>query len=132
MKNDFLCPKCNGYLNVGDYIIFSAKTKRGDLGLILLSPKIGDYTVHKHPFFNFKKGERVQFFCPICHADLVAIDVNENLAKIKMIDDKNKEHTILFSGIAGEKCTYKITDKNVEAFGKDASKYINFFNLINW
>ncbi|MFH2141208.1 MAG: hypothetical protein ABIJ97_02205 [Bacteroidota bacterium] len=128
MKNSYLCPKCNGYLNVGEDIIFSVKTKSKDVGLIILSMKLGDYSARNNPKFKYKSGERVDFFCPICHANLAAKNINENLAKVKMVDDENNEFTIVFSGIAGEKCTYKIK-QNIEAFGEDSKKYMKYLHL---
>ena len=45
--------------------------------------------------------------------------------------EEDKEMQVLFSGTYGEKCTYRITDKDVESFGKDAGKYIDLDNLIS-
>ena len=36
-----------------------------------------------------------------------------------MIEDNGKEYNIYFSGIVGEKCTYKIRDNKVEKIGPD-------------
>ena len=126
MNNDYLCPSCRGQLKVNNNIVFSAKNKHGEGGLLILSPELGDYVVKKHPRFNYKEGEHVDFYCPICHADL-ASDISENLAEIIMIDDNKKEFEIFFSEIAGEKCTYKISGDAVESYGKDSTHYINFF-----
>ncbi|OFX21811.1 MAG: hypothetical protein A2033_05860 [Bacteroidetes bacterium GWA2_31_9] len=129
MKSNYLCPHCRGYLNVGENIIFAAKTKSHKRGLVLLSPKIGDYSVITHIDFKFEQGELISFYCPICNISLEATAVNENLANVVMKDETGKEYDVFFSGIAGERCTYKITDKKVEAFGEKSIHYINFFNL---
>ncbi|MBI4646435.1 MAG: hypothetical protein HY738_07535 [Bacteroidia bacterium] len=129
MENNFICPKCNGYLNVADHIVFSTKAKNGSHGLIFLSPKVGDYTVEKHISYNYSPGEQLFFYCPLCRADLTAPEVNKNLAKVFMIDSNNKKHAILFSMIAGEKCTYKLSEDEVESFGDSANVYLNFINL---
>lgn len=129
MKSNYLCPHCRGFLNVGENIIFAAKTKSHKRGLVLLSPKIGDYSVVTHVDFKFEQGELVSFYCPICNISLVATNVNENLANVIMKDETGKEYDVYFSGIAGERCTYKITDKKVEAFGDKSAQYINFFHL---
>ncbi len=127
MNYSYLCPKCKGQLEVGGNIIFSVKTEKGNQGLILLKPEIGDYTVITNPTFKFKKGESVEFFCPVCHQKLSS-EINGNLIEILMIDENKKEHRIIFSKIAGEKSSYKITGKYLEVFGDEASHYIEFFN----
>ena len=63
--NDFLCPKCTEYLRVGENIIFKIKNSRNQSCLLLLSPQIGNYTSHKHPSFEVKTGESLEFFCPL-------------------------------------------------------------------
>lgn len=127
MGDSFLCPKCSGHLKVGSSIVFSTRTKEGREGLILLSPRLGNYKIVNHPSFDFKEGDYVEFFCPLCHIQLTS-EKNENLAKVIMIDEELKESEILFSKIAGEKCTYKIVDGNIkELFGKDSSTYLEFF-----
>lgn len=128
MQNDYLCPKCNGYLNLGEDIIFSIKTKKKDVGLLILSMKLGDYTFRSHPKFVFEKGEKVDFFCPICHVNLAANNLNKNLARVKMIDKEKNEFSIIFSEIAGEKCTYKVK-QDIEAFGEDSKKYLQYLHL---
>lgn len=126
MKHDFLCPYCKGKLNVGGYIIFSAKTHDGKAGLILLSHKVGDYKTVRHPSFKIKKGELTDFRCPICHADLAALEFNRNLVKLLMTDDNRTVYEVVFSGIEGEHCTYVLHDKELEAFGENSQKYINY------
>lgn len=127
-KNNFLCPKCHGFLNANDNIVFSTKTTKGDQGLLLMHTELGNYKVTSHPAYNYQEGTPLDFFCPICHAEL-ASDVNKNLAKILMVDEKGKEFDILFSKIAGEKSTYKVIGDSIEIYGDDSGKYIDFFNL---
>ncbi len=131
MNVNYICPACRSYLNAHDYIIFSAKTAKGERGLILLHPELGNYTVHHHPEFKFEQGEVVEFFCPVCGESL-SVKQKENFAKILMTDESGKEFTILFSRVAGEKSTYKIQGESIEIFGKDATKEIDFRNLIDF
>lgn len=128
MKKNFVCPRCKGYLNVGQYIILAADTHHGDAGLILFSPEIGNYSTETNPEFIIKDGEKYDFFCPICQKKL-ATDIHGNLSHIIMIDEENKKYEILFSKIAGEKSTYKIIGESVEVFGDHNSNYIDFINL---
>jgi len=126
MKADYLCPYCRGLLNAGKYIVLSSRTKRGGHGLIMLHPEVGNYTVTKHPLFEYAKNEKLSFFCPICNKEL-ASDVHENLAKIILIDELKKESDIYFSKIAGEQSTFKITGDHVEIFGEHAENYLRLF-----
>lgn len=128
MKQNFICPRCKGYLNVGKSIVLSAETKSGDKGLILFSPEIGNYTTEKNPGFETKEGEKNEFLCPLCKEKLAA-DIHDNLSHIIMIDEKKNEYQILFSKIAGEKSTYKIIGESIEIFGNHHSNYIDFINL---
>jgi hypothetical protein len=47
-----------------------------------------------------------------------------------MIDDDGKEYNIYFSGIAGEKCTYKIRGNKIEEKrGPDTKVYNKYFDI---
>ncbi|MFC2152771.1 hypothetical protein ACFLSE_09610 [Bacteroidota bacterium] len=128
MSTDFICPKCNGHLLVGDKIIFTAITKKDKRpGIILLSSELGDYTSKLNPSFSIAEGEEVDFLCPICHGNLTATEVDQNLAKIIMVDEKSDKYEIYFSGITGEHCTYKVSEEKIEQFGDASQKYYKYF-----
>ena len=124
MYNNFLCPECNGQLNVGSILFFVSKTPDKRDGLLLLHPELGNYRVINHESFHISKGELVEFFCPICHENLTS-EIDNNLVLIFMIDKKHVQHNILFSKINGERCTYKITGDDLESFGEDSANYID-------
>ena len=124
MHHDFLCPKCNGQLNVGDVLIFVSKVNDERNGLLLLNPELGYYNVINHKFFKISKGALVEFACPICQENLTS-DIDNNLASVFMVDKDNIQHNILFSKINGEKCTYRITRNDLESFGEDSVNYID-------
>jgi len=46
-----------------------------------------------------------------------------------MVDEDQHEYEIFFSGIAGEKCTYKMRDKQVEGMGPDVEQYKKYFDV---
>jgi hypothetical protein len=128
MKTDFICPKCNGHLLVGEMIIFVATSrKEKQSGIVLLSQKLGDYSSILHPSFKVEKTDEVDFFCPICRSNLCATDVHEKLVKIMMIDEKSEQHEIYFSGVLGERCTYKVSKERLEKFGEASEKYYEYF-----
>jgi uncharacterized protein YbaR (Trm112 family) len=124
MATSYLCPHCFGHLKVGVSIVFSVRGPEGQPGLILLSPRLGDYKATTHPSFDFEVGDCVEFFCPLCHTQLTS-DKNENLAKVIMVDDDLNKSEVLFSRIAGEHCTYRIIDGNIETFGPNSSRYLD-------
>ena len=128
MKTDFICPRCKGFLNVGSHIILAADTEHGDSGLVLLHPDLGNYATATHPEFKTLKGEKYEFFCPICQEKLSS-DVHDNLSHILMVDEKGQKYQILFSKIAGEESTYKIVGETVDYYGEHYSNYVDFINL---
>lgn len=127
MMNDYLCPHCRGQLKVHEYIVFSARTEKNEKGLMLLSPEVGDYRCKSHPSFKVEPGMHIDYYCPICHTDLAAKELSNNLARIIKLEDDGYESYVVFSEIAGEKCTYVIHDDDVEAYGEDQAHYMNFF-----
>lgn len=125
---DFICPICRGHLRIGDDLIFSLKKKNNKKGLIILSPELGNYTYRKHDDLELEKGEELTFFCPICHANLTS-DVDKNLVKVTMVDEKGERYEILFSDIVGEESTYKVKGKEVFKTGSDAERYQKYWDV---
>ncbi|MDX1699753.1 MAG: hypothetical protein R3250_03995 [Melioribacteraceae bacterium] len=127
MKNNFLCPYCKGVLNVKENIVLTVRTQKLERGLVFISPKLGNYETTTHPTFKLEEGEHLDILCPMCHANLQAIAVNENLARILMTDESQKVYEIIFSEIAGEHCTYKLVDHMIESYGEHKNNYVNYF-----
>ncbi|MBN3036106.1 MAG: hypothetical protein JW861_11015 [Bacteroidales bacterium] len=128
MESLFLCPHCRAVLNPREYILFSARNGKGQRGLLLLSPELGDYSVSHHESFGFREGEHIDFLCPACHANLGLAIFDRDLAEVLMVDTDGNEYGIVFSQIAGKKLTLKLKNREViESFGEDASAYINFW-----
>lgn len=125
-RNDYQCPKCPGHLNVGDSLIFATETQRKHKGLIILNPKIGQYSYKHHEDYSLSKGEKVEFKCPLCQADLTS--KNPEYAMINMVSKEDNSHyEIYFSKIAGNKSTYVVADDKYEAFGEDAMDFDDLF-----
>ncbi|HOU02312.1 MAG TPA: hypothetical protein PK719_04275 [Bacteroidales bacterium] len=123
--NDFLCPKCKQHLRVGEHIIFKVKGAGKQSALLLLSPHIGNYTSIKHPSFEFKQGDTLEFFCPLCGASLKS-DIHPNLALVLMKDETGKGFAVYFSQVAGEHSTYETDGDSVHIEGEDAGRYTYF------
>jgi len=128
MKNHFICPKCNSYLNVDEDIIFAAESEEGSKGLILLHAELGNYQIKHNPHFTVPTGRKFEFYCPVCNIPL-ATEVNKNLSRVLMVGPENHRYEVLFSKIAGEKSTYCLVGENVSMFGEDAGNYVDFINL---
>ena len=122
---DFICPKCREYLRVGDHLIFKAKNSKKQSALLLLSPQIGNYTSHKHPTFEIRTGERLEFYCPLCNVSLIS-DIHKNLAHVIMLDESGTNHDVYFSQIVGEHSTFETEGMSVHVAGEDAGKYTYF------
>jgi len=128
MKNRYLCPSCRSDLKIKNSVIFSAQTEKGIRGLVLLSPELGNYSILHVPEFSYAAGDHIDFFCPVCHTSLGIPEVNKDLAGVIMIDEKEVEYNIIFSEVAGKKCTMKVKENNIiESYGDDAGEFSNYW-----
>jgi hypothetical protein len=129
MEVDYLCKVCRGHLKVQNSLVLAASmTNKSKGGLVFLNPEIGNYTIKTHPGFNIKEGEEYIYTCPICHSQLNSAKY-KHLVRIIMIDKDGKEYNIYFSGIAGEKCTFKIRGTKLEKKGPDSKLYDKYFEV---
>jgi len=128
MANDFQCPFCRGHLTVNEVLVLSIKSGQRQKGLILLSPEIGNYTNHTHPSFKIEKGVEYALYCPICGATLNTKQ-QSRLCRLVMTGEDKKEYDVLFSGMGGEYCTYKISGKKIEKQGPDAHLYEKYLDV---
>lgn len=106
-------------------IVFTIKGKNNKMGILFLSPILGDYTYSSNPSFKINPGEKVEFHCPICHADL-SVAGSDTLARVVMREEERYEYYIVFSKKEGERCTYKLSEKDIEHFGDHAHAYVDF------
>jgi len=128
MSINYQCPHCKGYIALDGCLLFSVRTPDHTVGLISLHIELGNYAVNKNPGFEYREGDHLDFYCPICHTEL-ASEVHKRLAKIIMIDENGKEFDILFSRVAGQKSTFKIIGETMEIYGDDSAEYLDYINL---
>jgi hypothetical protein len=131
MAVEYLCKVCRGHLKVKTSIVLAATklSNRSQRGLVFLDPEIGNYAKTTHASFQIKEGEEYIYNCPICSAQLNSMKYL-HLVRVIMIDENGKEFNIYFSGIAGEKCTFKIRgNKIVELKGPDVKIYDKYFEV---
>lgn len=129
LKEKFLCPHCRTHLRLNTNIIFKVDVpSTNQKGLLLLNSELGNYNYISQPDMKFEEGEKIDFYCPVCSADLKAKGIDEDLILIKMIDSEEKEYDIYFSKIAGVRTTFKIENHNIlEHYGEDRSEYLRYF-----
>ena len=129
MAVEYLCKVCRGHLKVRTSIVLAAaKSNSSKRGLIFLNPEIGNYQKTTHPSFNVEEDDEYVYTCPICHSQLNSAKY-KHLVRIIMIDEEGKEFDIYFSDIAGEKCTYKISETSIEKLGPDNKLYDKYFGI---
>lgn len=127
IMENYICPKCKGYLNIDSEIVFLTKGQSDESSIIMLSSKLGDYKVRSNKKITYKPGDLVNFICPLCYENLNASEYDKNLAKVIKVNENGEESEIIFSKIYGEKCTYSIHDKGLSSFGDDKTEYLDRF-----
>jgi len=126
MKRTYLCPKCDGVLNPNVKIIL--RTERlGRAALLLLSPQPGNYQVIAPESFRLKKHDELQFYCPLCSADLTSAR-NAAMAEIAFSGPSDQRGTVVFSRVMGHHETYFVTSDEVRPYGEHAARdTLNFW-----
>ena len=122
-QRDFICPHCKENVRVGDFIILTFEVKRThEYGLVLLSPKIGNYEVITHETIQLLDGEVLDLSCPIC-ANSLASKKHPGLCHLLL-----NVGTLYFAPNKGKYATFVERNKQiVEAFGKSVSEYSRLF-----
>ncbi len=119
----YICPYCFLQLNANGQLVLIGDFPSDDKkGLVLLSDKLGDYTVHFSSNVNPEKGDKVHFSCPSCQKSL-EYSKNKDLVRVVKIDEEGNEFSVVFSAIFGEHCTYKISEERTLTYGESAIKY---------
>jgi len=129
LKINYLCPHCRAYLRVWNNIILIVKSAVKNMKcILLLNPELGNYDIIHHSSVKIEAGDRLDFLCPVCHGDLTATGINENLVRLIMTDEEDKEYDVYFSKICGEHSTFLIKEENIlEKYGENSSSYVNYF-----
>lgn len=122
--NNFICPKCFAHISVGNHLILKVRNQKKKSGLLLLNPQIGNYSSIKHPDFEIREGEALEFFCPVCNSSLES-DIHGNLVHV-ILNENDQDHNVYFSRISGEHSTFETSGDSVRIAGEDAGKYTYF------
>ena len=96
--------------------------------LILLSPRPGDYSVVLPDNVTLRRGDEVEFFCPVCGANLRS-EVHTHLTEIGFQLEDGTKGRVNFSRKYGEHATYFVAKEQVRSYGENAGAYgtANFF-----
>jgi hypothetical protein len=114
-------------LNPGTKVIFLVENGN-DREMVLLSAKLGEYSVVHSRSLNFEEGKVYTFRCPICRSDLTS-SLDENLVDILTQTDDEMLVRVSFSRVFGEQATFLRAPDGVDRYGEHASRYesVNFF-----
>lgn len=125
MARIYSCPHCDGVLNPGNRIILRGQHK-ASRGLILMSPKPGDYDAVVPEGFQVKPKDVVEFACPLCGHDLTSAR-DPKFAEVAF-QKGEKKGLVAFSKVYGKHSTYFVSEKKVKSYGKDSEvEPVNFF-----
>jgi hypothetical protein len=127
MRITYSCPECGATLNAKQNIILAAHVvgEKNNKGLALLHEELGNYTVALTSSLNVDSGSVVEFFCPVCQANLNA-SKGENMAAFIRTDETGEESTIYISRIYGDRCTFQLDDKKqLTSYGKSMRQFMD-------
>jgi hypothetical protein len=127
MGRSYFCPHCRRLLNPGTKVIFLVEDG-AEVELMLLSAKLGEYSVVHSRSMNFEDGKIYTFRCPMCRSDLTS-SLDAKLVDILTESDDDVMVRVSFSRVFGEQATFLRAPDGVNCFGEDASRYesVNFF-----
>jgi len=118
--SQYHCPKYNKSLTQDKKVILHFKKSSSDqFSEIFLAPEPGNYKFYTIPNTDFKKGDRVVFYCPKCQVNLTS-KKDSKFAELKMKVNDFIYFEALFSTVYGDKRTYVITENDIDIYG-DAS-----------
>jgi len=125
MSYTYHCPKCRAVLNPNVRVVLVAHFE-GRRGLVLLSPKLGDYKFFCDKGFckSVQKGNMLEFCCPVCAESLTSPTVDQ-FTELLVVNGEatDKEPYLLrFSRVCEEHATFLYDGETVREFGEDAAQ----------
>ena len=126
MPFTYLCPKCRSNLNPNVRVVLVARFD-GRKGVVLMSAQLGDFKfiADKGFYSGVKKGEKLEFFCPVC-AESLTSPAQDHFTELLLVNRKkpDQEPCILrFSRISDEHATFVYDGDSVKEFGEDAGLF---------
>ena len=134
MSLSYLCPKCHAVLNPNVRVVLVARFD-GKKGIVLLSPKLGDYRFHcdKGFYEGVHKGDMLEFICPVCTESLTSPTM-DHFTELLVVNGTgleldDKPHLLRFSRVSEEHATFLHDGKIVREFGEDAETVHKRLNI---
>ena len=123
----YRCPHCKAILNPGSKVVLRISLG-SKAGLVLLSPKVGDYSVILPEGFTLRDGDTAVFQCPVCGTELTSA-ADDRFGEVLRDRPEGGEEFIHFHRKYGEHATFVVSERGVKAFGDAADRYtqVNFF-----
>ena len=123
------CPNCNKSLTKDKKVTLHFKKASSDhFNEIFLAPEPGNYKFYTIPNTDFKKGDRVVFYCPKCQVNLTC-KRDSKFAELKMKVNDFIYFEALFSTVYGDKRTYVITENEIDIYGDASYEDVPFPDL---
>ena len=127
----YCCPACGSQLNPAG-VVTLVGVRGGAQMLLGFHPEPGNYELFAPPEARFESGDRWEFYCPVCRANLRA-QSHENLCEIVQIEGGTRKR-LYFSRVAGERATGGVRDAaapgRLERHGEHADHYDTTVDLI--
>jgi len=114
------CPRCDCVLSLGDRLVLAGENS-GERVLFLFHASPGDHDYTVDDDVEITRGTVWEFRCPTCFESLTA-PFDERLAVVRLIDGE-RELSVLFSRIAGQRATFVIGADGVTCHGDDHDLY---------
>jgi hypothetical protein len=84
-------------------------------------PQPGNYTIYVPPGVSLDRGDKWDFLCPVCRANLRSKE-HDNLCSLVCWQGQRRR-LVLFSRVVGEQATYTVEDRTAEKHGENADQY---------
>ncbi len=123
MPLKYLCPKCRAVLNPNVRVVLVARFRERK-GIVLLSPKLGNYKFHcdKGFYEGVRKGDMLEFLCPVCTESLTSPKLAHFTELLLANGERPGAQPLLlrFSRVSDEHATFLYDGETVKEFGEDA------------
>jgi hypothetical protein len=121
MSWTYSCPYCESVVNPDETVILLGE--RGSTQCLMgFHPQPGNYTIYVPPGVDLAQGDKWDFLCPVCRANLRSYEHDHLCALVCWQGPKRR--IVFFSRIVGERATYVVEDTSVdEKHGDHADAY---------
>jgi hypothetical protein len=127
----YCCTNCGSMLNPAG-VVTLVGVFGGAQMMIGFHPEPGNYELFAPPEARFERGDRWNFYCPVCRSNLQS-EGNPDLCELIQYEGDERKR-LFFSRVAGEHATFVVGDESsarrAERHGEHAEKYDTTVDLI--